>query len=489
MSINTKCQVFTPKEHVKKMLDFVGYTDGIYGKKVAENSCGDGNILCEIVRRYIIDGINKKISLEKIKKSLEHNVWAAEIDHSYIEDCTHRLNEITIEYGISNVKWNIFEGDFLKQDIENEFDFVIGNPPYISYQELDKQTRKFIKENFDTCAKGKFDYCYAFIEASLKSLKSTGKMAYLIPSNIFKTRFAGKLRTYIKQYLECIYDYTNKKIFEGKLTASAIIVCEKDSMTTKIQYHDINENKDYFINKSELKEKWVFKNQSETIDKASDEAADENEDIAVFGNYFHTATCIATQCNAAYIISDYIEQEGYICVGEYKIEEKLVRKAVSPRSLNCKKEEMVIFPYHYENGHLCRYSESEFQEKYPFGYRYLLKFKDKLDTRDSDTGICWFEYGRSQALAHLNQPKLMISTLITNSVNAVMVDKETIPTSGLYIVPLDEKRHPLNKAEQILKSSLFLEYVRGIGIISNGNSFRISSTDINSFKFPKSMLN
>ena len=59
MSINTKCQVFTPKEHVQKMLDFVGYTNNIFGKKVAENSCGDGNILCEIVSRYIIDGINQ----------------------------------------------------------------------------------------------------------------------------------------------------------------------------------------------------------------------------------------------------------------------------------------------------------------------------------------------------------------------------------------------------------------------------------------------
>lgn len=481
MSINTKCQVFTPKEHVKKMLDFVGYTNNIFGKRVAENSCGDGNILCEIVRRYIIDGINKKYPLEKIKKNLEYNIWAAEIDKSHIEICIHRLNVIAMEYGISNVKWNIFEGDFLKQNIENEFDFVIGNPPYISYQELDKETRRFIKENFDTCVEGKFDYCYAFIEASLKSLKNTGKLAYLIPSNIFKTHFANKLRAFIVQYLESIYDYTNKKIFEGKLTASAIIVCDKGNSATKIKYHDINKNKDYFINKSDLNEKWIF--------KKKDKVTDENENTEIFGNYFHTATCIATQYNSAYIISDYTERGEYIYVGECKIEKQLVRKAVSPRSLNYKKEELVIFPYYYENGNLCRYSESEFKERYPFGFRYLLRFKDKLDERDSDKGICWFEYGRSQALAHLDQPKLMVSTLITNSVNAIILDKETIPTSGLYIISLDETKYPLIKAEEILKSDLFLEYVRGIGIISNGNSFRISSTDINGFRFPKAMLN
>ena len=123
----------------------------IFGKKVAENSCGDGNILCEIVSRYIIDGINQNYSLKKNKKSLEANVWAAEIDKVHIKNCVHRLNEIAAKYGISNVKWNIIQGDFLKQNIKNEFDFVIGNPPYISYQELDEKTRKFVKENFKTC--------------------------------------------------------------------------------------------------------------------------------------------------------------------------------------------------------------------------------------------------------------------------------------------------------------------------------------------------
>lgn len=480
MSINTKCQVFTPKEHVQKMLDFVGYTNNIFGKKVAENSCGDGNILCEIVSRYIIDGINQNYSLKKIKKSLEANVWAAEIDKVHIKNCVHRLNEIAAKYGISNVKWNIIQGDFLKQNIKNEFDFVIGNPPYISYQELDEKTRKFVKENFKTCIEGKFDYCYAFIEASLKSLKCTGKLAYLIPINIFKTRFASKLREYIIRYLECIYDYTNKKIFEGKLTASAIIVCNKANSTAQIKYHDLNNNINYFINKNDLTGKWIFKNR--------DNVSCETENAATFGDYFHTATCIATQCNPAYILSDYKEQGEYVHVDEYKIEKNLVRKAISPRSINYKKDELVIFPYYYKNGDLCRYTEKEFKEKYPFGYRYLLRFKDKLNKRDSDKGICWFEYGRSQALAHLNQSKLMISTLITKSVNTIILDKEMIPTSGLYIISLDEAKYSLAKAEEILKSALFLEYVREVGIISNGNSFRISCTDINNFRFPKDML-
>ena len=40
--------------------------------------------------------------------------------------------------------------------------------------------------------KGKFDYCYAFIESAFNNLNETGKTSYLIPNSIFKNVF-GKM--------------------------------------------------------------------------------------------------------------------------------------------------------------------------------------------------------------------------------------------------------------------------------------------------------
>ena len=53
--MNKKCQVFTPNDYVKELLDSVGYNENIYEKSILENSCGDGNILVVIVERYIDD--------------------------------------------------------------------------------------------------------------------------------------------------------------------------------------------------------------------------------------------------------------------------------------------------------------------------------------------------------------------------------------------------------------------------------------------------
>lgn len=480
MSVNTKCQVFTPSKNVQELLDVVGYTKDLYGKKIAENSCGDGNILAEIVERYISDSLRNKINLDMIREGLEKDIWGAEIDNAHIINCKAKLDEIINKYGITSVKWNIFKGDFLKEKIIGRFDFVIGNPPYITYKELDVADRAFVKDNFETCVSGKFDYCYAFIEASIKSLKKTGKLAYLIPSNIFKNQFALNLRNYILPCLTDIYDYTNQKLFNGKLTASAIIVCDADNHNISITYHNISESKKIVIEKRLLKEKWIFK-----------ERTVNSEDMknVRFGDYFHAASSIATLLNEVYIIADFIDSDNYIKVKDHQIEKELLRKAVSPRSLNYEKKEYIIFPYYYTQYGLQRYSEKEFQEKFPCGVRYLRQFERKLSQRNSDTGISWFEYGRSQALSHLNQKKLLISTLITGIVKVTLLDEFVIPTSGLYIIPKDNQQlYTLSKAKDILCSDLFFEYVKSIGVISNGNSFRISSKDINNFTFPLEVL-
>lgn len=64
----SNCQVPTPHKYVQDMLSYVDYTENLYGKKILENSCGDGNILIEIVERYIKDSILRKYSVDEIKK-------------------------------------------------------------------------------------------------------------------------------------------------------------------------------------------------------------------------------------------------------------------------------------------------------------------------------------------------------------------------------------------------------------------------------------
>ena len=252
------CQIFTPLEIVKYMLDTIGYKNNIIGKTVLENSCGDGNFLIEITQRYIRCCIRKKYSKKEIKKGLERDIYGYELDSRHFKKCLENLDSLACEYGIHDVKWKIYNKDYLKEMNNKKFDFIIGNPPYISYADLDLETRVYIKDKFSSCKEGKPDYYYAFIEQSLNFLNETGVLAYLIPNNIFKNRFGERIRNIMKDSLMEVIDYDNLKMFEGKLTTSSVIICSKAKKKRSIVYKNIPNELTYKIQKNNLNEKWIF---------------------------------------------------------------------------------------------------------------------------------------------------------------------------------------------------------------------------------------
>lgn len=176
--MNKKCQVFTPENYVRELLDSVGYAKNLYGKKILENSCGDGNILVVVVQRYIDDCIANGVSKTRIKYGLARDIYGVEIDPEQFEKCIENLNKVLEKNNINKVQWKIFNDDYLRWNDVSRFQFIVGNPPYITYSELEKDEQKYVKENFNTCVKGKFDYCYAFIEKSIKALAQDGRMVF-----------------------------------------------------------------------------------------------------------------------------------------------------------------------------------------------------------------------------------------------------------------------------------------------------------------------
>lgn len=462
------CQVFTPDEIVRKTLDIIGYERELFGKKVLENSCGDGQYLLGIVERYIKDCLENELSLKQISNGIEQDIYGTEIDEIHYKTCLKNLECLRKYYNLPKIKWNILLKDFLKYKFDIQFDYIIGNPPYITYSDLDVRTRNFIKDNFNSCKFGKPDYYYAFVECSIKNLSPTGILAYLIPNNIFKNKFAADIRNYIKPYLTNIYDYDGEKLFKKRLTTSSIIVCKSGINLPYIDYLNIPKNLEQRIEKTALEEKWIFSND---IDNSQ----------FIFGDYFKVSVSVATLCNDAFVINDYQLENGDICVDGIAIENDAIRRCASPRSLTLNRTEYIIFPYIYNEQGILKKQGEFFEINFPNAVRYLNKFKDRLDKRKSDSSAKWFEYGRSQALSHINQEKLLISTLVSNRVRINRLEADVVPYSGIVITAIDDL--DLDYASRILQSDSFLDYVNKVGIKANGVSVRISPVDIKNYKF------
>lgn len=470
--INEKCQVFTPPNIVRSILDKVGYTTNLFGKKILENSCGDGSFLIEVADRYIIDCLKNGYSSEKIVLGLQTDIYGVEVDKRHIDTCISNLNQVLKKHDIEQVNWNILNADVLRRPLDLRFKYVVGNPPYITYSELDVDTRRYLKENFEVCTVGKPDYCYAFIESAIKSLDTNGKLAYIVPSNILKNSFAEKIRQFLLPLLIEIYDYTTNKLFEDKETSSMVLICDVMNVSNSINYHDIVKETTTIIPKSDLYDKWIISSDPSIRTKAAS---------MKFGDYFQASICIATLLNEAFIIKKYNEYDDYIEVDGWKVERNIIKPAVSPRSICYKKKEFIIFPYYYDNGDLKRYTESELKLICPYAMKYLRSFKEKLLKRDANNSAKWFEYGRTQALAHLEQEKLLMSTLVTGDPKIYSLEISEIPYSGIYIISKADLT--LDYAKKILSSLDFQSYVKKIGINASGHSYRISPTDINNFMF------
>lgn len=471
--MNRKCQVFTPKNYVEELLDSVGYIKNLYGKKILEDSCGDGNILVAVVQRYIDDCVMKGLSKSDIKKGLSRDIYGVEIDPEQYNKCLDNLSIVLQRNKIESVNWKIFNADYLRWNEACDFQFVVGNPPYITYSELDKDEQQYVKENFTTCEKGKFDYCYAFIEKSVRCLAKDGKMAYLVPSSIFKTVFGEKMRNFIKPYLREIRDYTLANMFDDALVKSAMMILDMENQSPIFRYQNIDHNEQRLILRNELNKKWFF-------------TTNDLVGTVRFGDYFQVAHVVATLLNEAYVLKKDMYQyvDGVYISNGKKIEREVVRETATPRSIRYNKEEKIIFPYSYKDGALVRYSEKEFLDKFPGANAYLNDFRKQLDKRKSDKKALWFEYGRSQALAGLNKEKLLISTVITDKVTAYLLNESCIPYAGMYIVPkTDNQVYGLEDAKAILESEEFMKYVERVGVHISGSSLRITSRDIENYMF------
>jgi predicted RNA methylase len=470
--MNKKCQVFTPQDYVEKLLDSVNYRQNLYGKRLLENSCGDGNILTVVVQRYIDDCRKQGFSRTKIRNGLSRDIHGVEIDPEQYKKCLEKLNKILEKNDILPINWKLYNDDYLKMKLceDDDFDFIVGNPPYITYSELKKADQLFLKKTFESCKKGKFDYCYAFIEKSIQKLSCIGKMAYLIPSSIFKTVFGENLRTILLPNLVTINDYTQEKVFSDALVKSAIIVLSKTVTDEKIHYVDETSQVDRNICRDKLGEKWVF--------------AYENTGNRRFGDYFKVSHAIATLCNRAYVIKEWEFDElgNYLCEGVC-VEKEMLRDATSPKLLRSGKTEKIIFPYRYDENHrLMHFGEKQFKKNFPGTYSYLSHFKSELDKRDSDDSAQWFEYGRTQALSGLDCEKALISTIISSEVLVYKIKKDTIPYAGMYIISLTDQ-YSIDDGIDILMQERFLRYAQSIGIHINGNSIRITSKDIENYRF------
>lgn len=181
-------QVFTPQPIVSIMLQ-LRKVNGT----VLEPSCGDGAILNKLA-----------------------NAVGIEIDK---EICPK----------------NAFNTDFFDYPIDNKFDTIIGNPPYVRYQDILPSTKK--KLNLKLFDERSNLYLF-FIEKSLRHLNDNGEIIFITPRDFLKATSAIKLNNLLYQNgtITDIIELGDQKVFNGYSPNTIIWRYEKDNFSRKTNY-------------------------------------------------------------------------------------------------------------------------------------------------------------------------------------------------------------------------------------------------------------
>jgi hypothetical protein len=107
------------------------------------------------------------------------------------------------------------------------FDAVVGNPPYIRIQTLDRELARWCKGRYRT-AFGSFDAYLVFIERAVGLLGPGGRLGFIVPNKFLKLDSGRRLRECLvdRRLTEEIIDFADAQLFEGATNYTSVVVLD-----------------------------------------------------------------------------------------------------------------------------------------------------------------------------------------------------------------------------------------------------------------------
>lgn len=224
--------IFTKKEVVCFILDLVGYnrTSKLYRRRILEPSFGHGDFLIEIIDRllhsYCRDLKTKNPSPDSLR-DLKGALRAVELHQESFQKVQKSIRTTLSKAGFSPkntreiLKSWLHQGDFLFTDFEGlEFDFVVGNPPYVRQEMIPNALLKAYRERFSTMY-DRADLYVPFIECSLGLLRPKGKLGFICADRWIKNKYGQPLRQLVsaRYSLTHYVSMTGVEAFHSEVTA------------------------------------------------------------------------------------------------------------------------------------------------------------------------------------------------------------------------------------------------------------------------------
>lgn len=169
---------FTPDEIARYMTEWAILSPD---DRVMEPSVGDAAFLIPAVRRLAALGAERP------------EVWGSEIHAASAAEAERRIR---MHGGVPRISVE----DFFSRAPDHSFDAVVGNPPYIRYQDFAGAARdrsRLVARRAGVVLSGLASSWAAFTVHAAQCLKPGGRLAFVLPAELLSVNYAGPVREFL----------------------------------------------------------------------------------------------------------------------------------------------------------------------------------------------------------------------------------------------------------------------------------------------------
>ncbi len=389
---------------------------------------------------------------------------------------------------------------------ERGFDVVIGNPPYLRIQILNKTDKKQVDyfNKYYKSAVGNYDIYGLFVERSL-SLTHGGFVGFIMPNKFFLANYGECLRRIIsdKNALNAIVNFKDNQIFQGASTYTCLAFFRENSSSCK--YSEITKIKNLFQDLNTISDESEYDNGNITVGGINSTLGPSPWvfNIGKSGKIIEKLTKIkktledyserifqgvATSADAVYLVKIVNEENDVFEIfstetqSKHKIEKDVVRPLVKGKDIKGYfveyKNRAIIFPYHKVNGVFKIIKPDILSTKYPKCFAYFKQNEEKIKSREdskfrnTDT---WYEYTYPRSI-NLYEISKILTPNSAFSASFYLDDKEyyymTCGVAGGYGIKLKEDCSLNEKYLLALLNSKLLDfYNKKIGTCLRGGFY------------------
>jgi type I restriction-modification system DNA methylase subunit len=312
------------------------------------------------------------------------------------------------------------------------FDCVIGNPPYIRIQEMQKWAKEEVelyKKIYKSGSKGNFDIYILFIEKGLNLLSENGLTGFILPHKFLNSSYGEGIRDILSKgkNLSKIVHFGDIQIFEGATTYTCLLFLSK-SMQRETHFYKVNHIEEWI--KEEKSDTGIFQNEKLT-EKEWNFQIGKNAGLFQKLDDFPTKLLDVTDLfvglqtdGDSIFILEQVEVESDIvkCFSKETEKEHLFEnshlKYLIKGSVNIKRyglenlSKRLIFPYFTEGSKSHLLKQSDYKEYFPLTWDYLESNKKKLVTRNKgQMGNEWYGYVYKKNHTKFDQKKLIVPSI------------------------------------------------------------------------------